>query len=180
MADDELAHRTALDQDLADKLLRRQLRDVAIEPKENNVIKRGLGQNFQSFRTGGQQWWRGFRVHHLQRVGLERNQEADPSRRPGATTDFPEHRLVPQMDPIKRSHGDDTPVGQWEGETRGMKRLGHHPFSRTTVGCNQPSSARAMAIRSPPSSSAIASPCRGTSSALLTRRPCLMSLDPSG
>src|SRR5918999_2634037 len=50
--DDELAHPAAIEQDLADELLGRESRKMAVEPEKQNVIKRELGQNFQSLWSG--------------------------------------------------------------------------------------------------------------------------------
>jgi hypothetical protein len=112
VADDQFTYLAPLEQNFPNELIRCQSSQLPIEPEDNHVIKRGLGQNLQSLRAGGQQWRRRSRIDNLQRVGIEGHQHAGSSGVASSSGDLAQHRLMAQMDPVKRPYRNGAAVGQ--------------------------------------------------------------------
>jgi hypothetical protein len=108
--DDQLAYPTAIEQNLADELLGRETRKMAVEAKEQNVIKWELGQNLQSLWSGRQQGRRRIGIHHFQWMRIKCDQHAGATCGPRPVADFLKHRLMSQVDSVERPDCDCAPV----------------------------------------------------------------------
>ena len=91
---------------------------------------------FPALGRGGEERRRGLRVHHLERVGIERDQHAPAAGGLRPRGDLLDHRAVPQVDPVEGADGDHRAC-------RGCREPAHGPS--TTSGRSDSPSARATA-----------------------------------
>ena len=159
--DDQLPHRAPLQQDVANELLRRETRQVAVEPHQQHVIQRRERQNLQPLGRR----WSGAAARLRDSPPRAGGDRTSPARwragRPAARRPISlEHRLMAQVHPVERPDRDGAAVR--EAGQRGSGAAGQ--FGRSLASPARPSgeasrpSARATATSSPPASNATTAP----------------------
>ena len=144
LADDDELGPKAVDQHVVHELIGALVRAVLVEDDDDRGVDAGLLEQFELLRQVRQQPRRRFRAYDRRRVAVEGEHDRLRAELRCVPADVGDHGLVPEMDAVVGTDGDDRPLaGPWArrqivDDVHGRRRYPSGPPLSTTAGFASP------------------------------------------